>query len=79
MSYCREVYLEYVFTHPLVVFVMLQTLWNQVCVRISENRRMFVPGGLFCGLREEHVVRELHRLWARRFTIPIDDPICDPR
>ena len=45
-----------------------QTLWNHVCLQLFPGRRIFVPGGLFCGLREEHVVLELRRLWRRHVT-----------
>jgi hypothetical protein len=43
-----------------------QALWNTLCTEVihkDRRQRTFVPGGLFCGLREDHVVRELHRLW----------------
>ena len=42
-----------------------QALWNHVCLRLFPGRRIFVPGGLFCGLREAHVVGELRRLGQR--------------
>eukprot|EP00854_Cymbomonas_tetramitiformis_P008712 gene8712-10334_t len=39
-----------------------QNLWNALCLKLCPSRRMFIPGGLFCGLREQHVVGELHRM-----------------
>ncbi|KAK3247570.1 hypothetical protein CYMTET_42933, partial [Cymbomonas tetramitiformis] len=39
-----------------------QNLWNALSLKLCPSRRMFIPGGLFCGLREEHVVAELHRM-----------------
>lgn len=41
-----------------------QALWNEVCQCLAPGRRMFVPGGLFSGLREHNVSAELQRLYA---------------
>jgi hypothetical protein len=41
-----------------------QALWNDVCQQLAPGRRLFVPGGLFSGLREPNVATELQRLYA---------------
>jgi len=41
-----------------------QALWTDVGLALSPAKRPVVPAGLLCGLREEHNVRELLRLYA---------------
>ena len=44
---------------------MAQALWNEVGLRLSPKKRVFVPAGLFTGLREEHTLKELARLYSQ--------------
>jgi hypothetical protein len=41
-----------------------QALWTDVGLALSPAKRPVVPAGLLCGLREEHNMRELLRLYA---------------
>lgn len=50
-----------------------QALWNEVCQCLAPGRRVFVPGGLFSGLREHNVSAELQRLYAI-----LDDAAASP-
>ncbi|KAK3236317.1 hypothetical protein CYMTET_53536 [Cymbomonas tetramitiformis] len=51
-----------------------QSLWNQLCIQIVPNRPIFVPGGLFTGIREPNVIQELQRVYDKALLLHQEVP-----
>lgn len=57
--------LAHVVAEPNPYDIGPQALWNELCLRLSPMKRVIVPGGLLCGLREKHLLDELVRLYQK--------------
>jgi hypothetical protein len=49
-------------------------LWNDVALRLSPKKRVFLPGGLLTGFKEDLTLKELRRLYSKVSESETTDP-----